>query len=103
MTSADIPPADGRSAIRSGAGDASAAALNGRKSQNVVSVDCAARFSRRSASVRMFFCHSKTAPQLPFRRTCSVAQSAFAVVGARIHKMFEHVRPKNLQAAALGL
>lgn len=78
MMSAEIPPSAGRKAMRSGDGDASAAAANGRTSHNQVSVDWAARLSRLSDSGRTFDCHNTTAPHDPFFRICSAAQSASA-------------------------
>lgn len=98
----EMPPAAGRNARRNGAGDASAAALIGRTSQKNVSVVCAARLSRRSASSRILVCHSSTAPQLPLRKICSVDQRASAVLGARIQSKFGQFKSMNLQAAELG-
>lgn len=102
MISALTPPEAGRSATRSGAGDASAAHDMGRMSQHQVSVDWAARLSRRKLSLRIFVCQKMTAPQLPLRKICSVDQSASAVLDARIHSMFDLFKSKNLQAIAFG-
>jgi len=61
----------GRNAIRSGDGEASAAAANGLTSHSQVSVAWAAKFSLRNASGRTLGCHSTTAPHEPFFNICS--------------------------------
>lgn len=78
MMSADTPPMAGRSAMRKGDTEASAAAAKGRTSHNQVSVLCAARFSLLSDSGRTFDCQITTAPQPPFLRICSAAHKASA-------------------------
>ena len=74
----DSPPGAGASASRKGAGVAWAAAADGRRATNSRSLAWAARCSRRSDSGRTWGSQQSRAPQLPFLRICSAAQSASA-------------------------
>src|SRR5471032_1091130 len=84
--STDTPPSAGLKAMRNGEGDASDAADSGRMSHNHVSVDWAAKFSRRRDSARTFDCHKTTAPHEPFFRICSADHSASAELLGRNHR-----------------
>lgn len=72
----DRPPAAGASASRKGAGVAFCAALLGRTAMNSRSLAWAARCRRRRDSGRTWGSQQIRAPQLPFFRICSAAQSA---------------------------
>jgi len=98
-----IPPSAGRSASRSGAGDASCAAAKGRARKNSASPSCAAKLSRRRLSLRQWVCHSNTAWKPPCRRAVSVAHSASAVLGASIHTSCDGFRFIAASASALGM
>lgn len=102
MMSTETPPSAGRSAIRRGEGDASAAAASGRMSHSHVSVNWAARLSRRRDSARTFDCHNMTAPQLPFLRICSAAHNASAELPGRNHSTLRSFTCQERQAIACG-
>ncbi len=97
-----IPADAGRRASRSAAGDASCSCASGRIIHSVVSLPCAARCNRRSASGRICACHRISAPQLPLRRICSALHSASALRAALIHNSRSCGRPQTDQAAVCG-
>ena len=78
MISTLTPPNAGRRTSLSGAGEVSRCAYIGRRRKKQVSVDCATRLRRRSASARILLCHIRTAPKQPFLRICSVVHIASA-------------------------
>ena len=97
------PPWAGRTPRRSGAGEASSAAAIGRSNQNQISLPCAAKCSLRSDSARMLFCHSSTAPQLPFFKICSAAHNASALDVGRSQSRFNGSTHQCRAAIACGI
>lgn len=97
-----IPPSAGRSARRSGAGDASCADASGFRRKHKASVSCAARFRRRTVSFRVCDCQSITTEHAPTRKACSAAHRASALRSGCTQITCEGFRPIAASARAFG-
>lgn len=96
------PPAAGRKLRRRGDGDASCALAKGRNMKNSVSPHWAARCRRRRLSLRAWFCHNNSAPQLPLRNTCSAAHRVSALRVLRTQTSWDGGKPSAASASACG-